>query len=372
MKGEREIDWRKPNVLIADELGLSNTRVQQLRREANAPVPMFRHVNLEQARSYWTLFARADEIRGRNVEQLPEDLRELVGGITSRARRFARQVCGLVAHRHPWTQMNFDLPDKVLEEIWGVSNRVIRQYRIRHGKPLPKWGKRGDANGVMHSTEFLAAVECERQKVCAFEVMIRRFQKSDEERVATFSACEQYRYTLEILWDSSKPWCQFIGLNPSTATEAVDDPTVRRCKAFAHRFGCGGLLMTNLFALRSTDPAFMLKHHNPVGEHAGRSSCRNTLAIKEASARADMCIAAWGSHGMHLDRGAKVLELLKRVQCLGLTKAGFPRHPLYLRKDAELVYLTLCSGRLYVTPNTFTCDTKKPPANASVFAQEPM
>jgi hypothetical protein len=163
MKGERRIDWRKPNVLIADELGLSNTRVQQLRREENAQAPMFSNVSLKQARSYWTLFECAAEIRGRNVEQLPEDLRVLIGSVTSRARRFARQVCGLVAHRHPWTQMNFDLPDKVLEEIWGVSNRVIRQYRIRHGKPLPKWRRREGTRATMSEADFQLTLNAERQ-----------------------------------------------------------------------------------------------------------------------------------------------------------------------------------------------------------------
>ena len=48
----------------------------------------------------------------------------------------------------------------------------------------------------------------------------------------------------------------------------------------------------------------------------------------------DQIIAAWGTHGAHLDRGPEVEMLIRSTGVaahhLGLTKQGHPRHPLYL------------------------------------------
>ena len=120
----------------------------------------------------------------------------------------------------------------------------------------------------------------------------------------------------------------FIGLNPSTADETQDDPTIRRCIAFAKAWGYSALCMTNIFAFRATDPKDMKAEEFPIGGH------ENDLSLHSLSESAGIVIAAWGVHGTHLDRNADVMKLIPNLHCLGTTKDGHPRHPLYLRKDS--------------------------------------
>lgn len=146
---------------------------------------------------------------------------------------------------------------------------------------------------------------------------------------ALFCPDRVYRYALWRYWtdDFGKP-AVFIGLNPSTADEHKDDPTVRRCIKFAKDWGYSGMYMLNLFALRATDPRVMMSHHEPVGR-------RNDEEIVRYCGIAGIVIAAWGNHGKHLDRDAHVLRLIPNIHHLGLTKSGCPRHPLYLRATTE-------------------------------------
>lgn len=162
---------------------------------------------------------------------------------------------------------------------------------------------------------------------------------TDVDRTTAFSPCRRYRYTL---WRELKPdlWsarrhqtCAFIGLNPSTADETTDDPTIRRCIGFATRWGFGHFVMLNAFAWRDTDPAGMLSALEPVGEE-------NDRFIVETARAASMIVLAWGVHGAHQGRDAAVLALLRQdgipwPRCLGRTKSGAPKHPLYLRRDSE-------------------------------------
>jgi hypothetical protein len=121
----------------------------------------------------------------------------------------------------------------------------------------------------------------------------------------------------------------FVMLNPSTAGDTANDPTVRRCMSFASGFGCGGLVIGNLFGLRATDPLEMMKHVDPVG----RDNDYWLLTLRQQSA---ICVAAWGARGGFLNRDRAVSTLLGDMMCLGLTKAGLPRHPLYLSRRTEL------------------------------------
>lgn len=147
---------------------------------------------------------------------------------------------------------------------------------------------------------------------------------------AVFSSCRTYRYALWRWWDHSRPYAMFIGLNPSTADEINNDPTVSRCIGYARRWGYGGLCMTNIFAYRATDPAVMKAHPAPVGEE-------NDRYLADLAARAGVVVAAWGTHGVHMGRGDQVRRMLPALHCLKVTQGGFPNHPLYLRKDLRPV-----------------------------------
>ena len=82
---------------------------------------------------------------------------------------------------------------------------------------------------------------------------------------AKFSACRKYRYALWRTWDESKPYVMIIGLNPSTADENKNDPTITRCINFAKSWGYGGVCVTNLFAFRATVPSDMKTSNDPIG-----------------------------------------------------------------------------------------------------------
>lgn len=120
----------------------------------------------------------------------------------------------------------------------------------------------------------------------------------------------------------------FIGLNPSTADEKNDDPTIRRCIGFAQNWGFDALCMTNLFAFRATNPGDMLSQADPIGEDNNKTLC--DLA-KDAS----LIVAAWGTNGSYLGRDAYVKGMIPGLHCLQLTKEGHPGHPLYLPRTVK-------------------------------------
>ena len=149
---------------------------------------------------------------------------------------------------------------------------------------------------------------------------------------AKFSDCGKYRYSLFREWDREKGLVSFIMLNPSTAGATEDDPTIRRCIGFAERWGFGRLWVVNLFAFRATDPAEQKKADDPVGPD-------NIFDIAAGGAFSGKVIAAWGVHGDLHGQAERVkfgLSLgLKPIHCLGTTKDGHPKHPLYLPNDTE-------------------------------------
>lgn len=143
-----------------------------------------------------------------------------------------------------------------------------------------------------------------------------------------FSPCRLYRYTLWREWDmANTSYLMVIGLNPSTADESKDDPTIRKCIGFAKRWGFGALCMTNLFAWRDTDPAKMKKVPNPVG-------IDNHHHVLQCAADAGMVLAAWGVHGKHQNQDLNVRQWVasagKMLHCLRPTKDGSPGHLLYI------------------------------------------
>lgn len=155
------------------------------------------------------------------------------------------------------------------------------------------------------------------------------------ERNTIFSPCRQFRYSLWRDWSGQlfsgdsrfeASFVQFIGLNPSTADETNDDPTIRRCIGYAKAWGFGALCMTNAFAFRATDPAVMLAHKNPIG-------ISNDYWLTQVAQHAGIVIAAWGNYGAHLDRAAAICKLIPNLHCLKINEqTGQPAHPLYLKK----------------------------------------
>jgi hypothetical protein len=133
----------------------------------------------------------------------------------------------------------------------------------------------------------------------------------------------RYRYLLTRGPAGAREHVVFVMLNPSTADQEQDDPTIRRAIGFAHRLGFARLSVVNLFALRATDPAHLYRARDPVGPD-------NDDAIRAAVAEATLVVAAWGNHGALRGRAAEVAALLPAYHCFGTTRLGQPRHPLYL------------------------------------------
>ncbi|MGB0799341.1 MAG: DUF1643 domain-containing protein [Planktomarina sp.] len=158
-------------------------------------------------------------------------------------------------------------------------------------------------------------------------MITRTHTKADAPSTAVYSDCEKYRYLLTREWDTSGRKVLFVMLNPSTATEVQNDPTVERCERRARTLGFGAFRVTNIFAWRDTDPRKMRAAKDPVGPD-------NDQAILDSTTWADQVVAAWGTHGAHMDRGAQVTAMLraadKPIYHLGLSKAGHPKHPLYI------------------------------------------
>ncbi len=159
----------------------------------------------------------------------------------------------------------------------------------------------------------------------------RTHLKGDAASRAVYSPCARYRYVLwrHWGWDISAGGRQvgFVMLNPSTATEVQNDPTVERCERRARALGFDGFGVANIFAFRATDPRVMRAQQDPVGPG-------NDAAISDLAASVDMLICAWGTHGAHLGRGTDVETLLRALgrplHHLGLTQGGAPKHPLYI------------------------------------------
>ena len=167
-------------------------------------------------------------------------------------------------------------------------------------------------------------------------MITREFTKGDAPSVAVYSECERYRYLLTRTWDRDGARALFVMLNPSTATEVQNDPTVERCERRARTLGFGAFRVTNIFAYRATDPKDMRAQTDPVGPW-------NDAAIREsvdwAAGPGAKIVCAWGNHGAHLGRGAAVETLLRETGRelfhLGLSKSGAPKHPLYIGYDRQ-------------------------------------
>ena len=158
---------------------------------------------------------------------------------------------------------------------------------------------------------------------------------------ALISPCKAYRYWLsrDLASELSasklaeKSAALFVMLNPSTANAEIDDPTIRRCRGFAKRWKCNGLIVANLYALRATDPKQLWKSDDPVGKD-------NDYWLRKLSSQYLDVICGWGDNAKK-DR-VETFKLMMdkigaRLWCLGMTRSGAPMHPLYIKSDQPLI-----------------------------------
>ena len=144
---------------------------------------------------------------------------------------------------------------------------------------------------------------------------------------ARFSDCRKYRYALSRTWDPSRPYAMFIGLNPSTADEIEDDPTIRRCMIYAKDWGYGGLCMANLFGFRATKPKDMKRATDPIGPE-------NDEWLVKLAGKAGIVVGVWGNDGAFMNRSSEIVRILPNIKCLKQNVNGEPAHPLYQKKSA--------------------------------------
>lgn len=159
------------------------------------------------------------------------------------------------------------------------------------------------------------------------------------EREAVISDCGKYRYLLRRAWDYTKPRLLFVMLNPSTADAEIDDATIRSCIRLSICLGYGSFEVVNVFGLRATNPKELAVSDDPIGPMNERISAAAII-------RSDVVVCAWGAHPMAMRKSNFMLQLIRSYRpaayCLGTTKDGAPKHPLYIKSGTPL--------QVYVTP----------------------
>jgi hypothetical protein len=152
---------------------------------------------------------------------------------------------------------------------------------------------------------------------------------------ATISPCGRYRYDLIRHWDGANARVvNFVMLNPSKADAEVADPTMTRCVRFAQDWGYGGIVLTNLYAFRATDPKDLWRC--PAADRQGPE---NGIHLWRHAGRSALVVFAWGAHGERDGRGLEVRDMFARTSVrphsLRLTSRGQPQHPLFLPRDTR-------------------------------------
>ena len=157
-----------------------------------------------------------------------------------------------------------------------------------------------------------------------------------ERGTAWRSEDDRYRYLLTRQWDVLRPPLPVVMMNPSKAGAFVTDPTITRCVGFARRDGYGGLEVGNLYGFRATNPDDLLTADDPAGPD-------NDRMLADLASLSPLVVVAWGALAARMPggRAGEVAAILTRggaeLRCLGVTKDGHPRHPLYVRADAPLI-----------------------------------
>jgi hypothetical protein len=158
----------------------------------------------------------------------------------------------------------------------------------------------------------------------------------DKSSGAIFSADKKHRLKLWRTWDESLPKLMFIGLNPSTANETENDPTIKSCIRIAKHNGYGGIIMMNCWTYISTDPDKLLLEEPDFKSEEWLMGNDNLIAMN--ASYADVCFA-WGNFKVVRDtrRDEQLTRMLPNAWCLGKNKNGSPKHPLFCKTDTKLI-----------------------------------
>lgn len=157
-------------------------------------------------------------------------------------------------------------------------------------------------------------------------------------KTAIISMCQQYRYELgrDFVLNANNP-AIFCMLNPSTADDQIDDPTIKRCMQFAKDNGHDSLKVVNLYAYRSANPKNLWLTEDPIG-------AENDSHLYNLFSKHKKIICAWGANAK-IERVIEIYQMLQQLNvemyCLGTTKAGMPKHPLYIKSDQKFLEFKL-------------------------------
>ena len=159
-------------------------------------------------------------------------------------------------------------------------------------------------------------------------------------REAEISPCGLHRYRLTREWAPTLPTIAFVMLNPSTADGEIDDPTIRRCIGFARDLGYGRLHVVNLFTYRATDPRELPEALGAGIRLNGPLADDHLVKLTyNVAASGGLVIAAWGVGlpSLATRMNQQIARIVPAMACLGTTKHGAPRHPLYPSRTARPV-----------------------------------
>ena len=169
---------------------------------------------------------------------------------------------------------------------------------------------------------------------------------------AVFSDDRKYRYALFRIWDAESPSIMFIGLNPSTANEQDNDPTIRRVMSFAKDWQYGSVCMLNLFALVSPNPKDLLTCDDPIAD--------NDTWLENTATKCNVVVFCWGAFPQAKERAKKIMGMFPDAICLGINKDGSPKHPLYIHGDTLAINFqtSACVSHIETNPDKYFLKNK--------------
>lgn len=156
---------------------------------------------------------------------------------------------------------------------------------------------------------------------------------------ASYSDCGRYRQALTRDWTPQGQVPRavlFIGMNPSVASAEVSDPTCHRELVFARDWGFTRYLKGNMLDWRATSP-------KDIPQDPGMAcSPDNLTALLHMAQEAELVVMAYGKLHKRYQPivrqiTGRIAALGKPLKCFGLNKDGSAKHPLYLRKDSQLM-----------------------------------